>query len=56
MILLKEFSEEDVLKLIAGIAVETLPSGKKGLVEARWKDDGGIEIFFIESKNNNQFS
>lgn len=48
MILYKKLNREEVLKVLAAMAVETLPLSKDGDIEARYDEEDGVEIYFIE--------
>lgn len=48
MYLLCDYSKEEVLTVVAEHASQTLPGGKDGVLRARFKKDGCVEVFFIE--------
>ncbi len=52
MLLSRKFSEKEVLEIVAKYAVEALPEKLKGMVEAKYTNNGGIEVFFIENQNS----
>lgn len=52
MLLSRKFSEKEVLEIIAKYAVEALPEKLKGMVEAKYTNNGGVEVFFIENTNS----
>jgi len=49
MYLLCDYSKEEVLTVVAEHASQTLPDGKSGVLRARFKEDGSVEVFFIEN-------
>lgn len=48
MVLVKKFKNEEILKAVASVAVQSLPEEKKGMIDARWTKDGSIEVYFLE--------
>lgn len=52
MFLLCDYSKEEVLTVVAEHASQTLPDGKNGVLRARFKEDGCIEVFFIEKEGS----
>jgi hypothetical protein len=52
MLLSRKFSEKEVLEIIAKYAVEALPEKLKGMVEAKYTNNGGIEVYFIENSDS----
>ena len=52
MFLLCDYSKEEVLTVVAEHASQTLPEGKDGVLRARFKEDGRVEVFFIEKDGN----
>lgn len=49
MVFVKKFEKDDILKLVAAAAMETLPNKQKGVVEAKYVKGGrgSIEVFFL---------
>ena len=52
MIFFKKFSQEEVLKALAILAVQTLPENLNGEIILSFNDDGGVEITIIEDPEN----
>lgn len=52
MILVKKFSEKEVLEIIAKHASEELPKTSKGIIEAKYTKDNEINVYFIEQQKN----
>ena len=52
--LLCDYSKEEVLKVIAEHAGENLPENSEGVLRARFKKDGSVEVFFLPDDKNSQ--
>jgi len=48
MILVKKFTENDILKILMEHASDSLPAEAQGTLEARFRDDDSVEIYFIQ--------
>jgi hypothetical protein len=48
MILVKKFTEKDILEILIQHASNSLPNEAQGTLEARFKDDDTVEIYFIQ--------
>ncbi len=48
MILIKKFTENDILKILIEHASSSLPDEAQGTLEARFKEDDTVEIYFIQ--------
>jgi hypothetical protein len=48
MILIKKFTENDILKILIDHAANSLPDEAQGTLEARYRDDDSVEIYFIQ--------
>lgn len=54
MILLRKFSEKEVLEIVARYACENLPETSHGVIEAKYNKKNGIQVYFIESKTESE--
>lgn len=48
MILLKNFTEKQILEIILREATEELPETSKGVIKAIYDKNNGINVYFIE--------
>jgi hypothetical protein len=48
MILVKKFTENDILKILIEHASNSLPDEAQGALEARFNDDDTVEVYFIQ--------
>lgn len=56
MNLLCNYTRQEVLTVVAEHAGKTLPPNSDGVLRAVFLDDGSIEIFFVEKKNDSKNS
>ena len=56
MVLLRKFTKEEVLKIIADFACESLPANLNGIVEAEINKNNEIKVYFIASLKDSEIS
>ena len=49
MVLVRKFTKQEVLKILAEHASRSLPDESKGFLEADYSEEG-IEVYFVEEK------
>lgn len=53
MILVRTFSQEEILQIIAQFAAEHLPKESSGKIHLEWNDDDGVVVTFLSSQEEN---
>jgi hypothetical protein len=54
MLLLKEFTEKEILEIIVKHAAETLPKESNGILEGAYSKENGIRVYFIKRKGEDK--
>jgi hypothetical protein len=53
MVMIRKFTEKEILEIVSKYACKSLPEKSDGTVEAQFNSNFEIEVFFVDKETNN---